>query len=328
MNSQNQLTNNNSPSDSQMRNTSNPRRPRLNPIRWNTQMEEAMLNALIDAQTQGLQTDNAAYKSAGWQMALDAVQECTLYTVQLQQIKSKHDAHKKDWKAWKEFCNQSGFGWDSEKGVPTASPEVLEAYFETHPQARKFREKPLAFADKLAILLDGHLATGENASTVEQLLADTDNNEISDYESSEGEIYDWSQSPTPGPSHITPGSSRTRPSASLTSNLRKRTLESTTQAKYKKRKTGAHSLADTISDAIQELSSSRDAWIEANQTSSQKVASILVSEEFNLNEEEQDTVFSAIKNSDKIDLFLARTKDMQKQFIDRILTETYSNREN
>lgn len=150
------------------------KKSRPKPIKWTPKMEEAMLDALLDAQNKGLQTDNTAYKASGWQLALEAIQKCTTYSVQLLQVKSKHDSQKKDWKVWKEFTGQSGFGWDDETGIPTSDEDILEAYFDAHPEARKFREKPLAFASKLAILLNGHLATGEQCRTVPELFAEAD----------------------------------------------------------------------------------------------------------------------------------------------------------
>src|SRR4029077_6387173 len=90
-------------------------------------------------------------------MALEAVQAVTNQLVTIQQVKSKYDAFKLDWKAWRHFVDQSGHGWDAEKGVPTAEPDVLEAYFEAHPRARKFRNKPIPYAEQLQTLLYGAL---------------------------------------------------------------------------------------------------------------------------------------------------------------------------
>jgi hypothetical protein len=314
-----------------------PKKLRATPIKWNPQMEEAMLDALLSAQAQGLQTDNAAYKSTGWQMALDAVQKCTSYSVQLQQIKSKHDTHKKGWKAWKEFCNQSGFGWDYEKGVPTSSPDILDAHFEAHPEARKFRDKPLAFADKLAVLLDGHLATGDRSRTARELLAEANDESIEEdvddsslYESIESEsVTDSLPQSTTRSTTMSPEPSRARTLAAAPSNLRKRSLENAAKAELKRqKKSGPHSLADAITDAVRELSTSREALVEGNKEPGQKVASILVSGEFNLTDEEQVTVFSAIKNEDMIDLFLARDKDGRKRFVEKVLAEIHGHTDN
>lgn len=59
-------------------------------------MEDALIDALMEAQRQGLQTDNASFKSAGWQLALEAVARCTTQPVEAKQVRSKWDTFKAD----------------------------------------------------------------------------------------------------------------------------------------------------------------------------------------------------------------------------------------
>jgi hypothetical protein len=50
---------------------------------WHPEIEEAfllLLDTLLDAQTQGLQTDNGSFKPAGWNMAFEAVIWYNVYT--------------------------------------------------------------------------------------------------------------------------------------------------------------------------------------------------------------------------------------------------------
>ena len=70
-------------------------------------MEEAIVKGLVEAVWKGLRADSL-YKKEGWQIALDTAQAKTWYLITIWQFKSKHDSHKKDWKAWKELCGQSG----------------------------------------------------------------------------------------------------------------------------------------------------------------------------------------------------------------------------
>jgi len=314
-------------------------RPRKARAKWNSRMEEAMLDALIEAQSHGLQTE-ATYKPAGWQMALDAVQKITSYPVELRQIKSKHDTHKKDWKIWRDFCNLSAHIWEPGKGlVPTGPPQVLDAYFEAHPEARKFRDSPLAFADKLALLLDNHRATGQHASSLSQILQDLDKDEeevgtLGGANSPPGwpcesiELSEDSSDSTAGsqPSRSpTPNRAKT-PRAKSTLALRKRSLENATKAEFKRqKKTGARHLADALQDVVQELKTSCDLLVEANKTPAERVAEILVSEFGELDEVQQDTVFTAIQSSERVSLFLARSKDMRKRWVQRILDDIEPN---
>lgn len=318
-------------------------RPRRARAKWNSRMEEAMLDALIEAQSKGLQTE-ATYKPAGWQMALDAVQKIASYPVELRQIKSKHDTHKKDWKIWRDFCSQSAFNWDTEKGIPTGPPQVLDAYLEAHPEARKFRESPLAFSDKLALLLDNHRATGRHASSLNQILQDLDKDEEevealgapgalggADSPGSPCESIEISENSSDSTAGSQPSRSPTpnhakTPRAKSTLALRKRSLENATKAELKRqKKTGARHLADALQDVVQELKTSCDLLVEANKTPAEKVAEILVSEFGELDEVQQDIVFTAIQSSERISLFLARSKDMRRRWVQRILDEIEPN---
>jgi hypothetical protein len=73
-------------------------------------MEEALLDTLLDAQTQGLQTDNGPFKTAGWNVVLEAIKACTTQVITVQQVKSKYCTLKQDWEAWKAFIDHTGGG--------------------------------------------------------------------------------------------------------------------------------------------------------------------------------------------------------------------------
>jgi len=50
------------------------------------------------------------YKSAGWKIAFEAMQACTSQVFTMQQVKSKFDTLKQDWRAWKAFIDHTGLG--------------------------------------------------------------------------------------------------------------------------------------------------------------------------------------------------------------------------
>ena len=64
-------------------------------INWTYEMEEAMVNGPVEAVWKGLRADSL-YKKEGWQIALNAAQAKTQYLITIQQLKSKHNNHKKD----------------------------------------------------------------------------------------------------------------------------------------------------------------------------------------------------------------------------------------
>jgi len=132
-------------------------------------MEEAMLEGLVEAVRKGYRADSS-YKADGWKIALNRTLTVAQQSVTIKQIKSKHDNQKRDWKLWKELCGLSGWGWDEDKGVPVASEEVMEAYFEANPAAEKFRNTPPAFLNLLQELFDGILATGNHARSIDEAI--------------------------------------------------------------------------------------------------------------------------------------------------------------
>ena len=124
----------------------------------------------------------------------------------------------------------SGFGWDAEKGLPTAPDDVWERYLQAHPKAAPFRCKQLPFYEELKTIFSGKTATGNYAvSSTEKVIApahDYYENEIDDVENVENVVTVDSLENV----HvITPGkrSATTTLSASGANSGRKKTLKST-----------------------------------------------------------------------------------------------------
>ncbi|KIL55164.1 hypothetical protein M378DRAFT_42800, partial [Amanita muscaria Koide BX008] len=57
----------------------------------------------------------------------------------------------------------SGFGWDNEKKLVTATEAVWEAYLAAHPKAARWRKTSFPLYDKMYFLVDGIIATGAGA---------------------------------------------------------------------------------------------------------------------------------------------------------------------
>jgi Myb/SANT-like DNA-binding domain len=341
---------------------------------WQPPMEEALLDTLLDAQTQGLQTDNGGFKTTGWNLALEAVKACTIQTVTVQQIKSKYDAFKQDWKAWKAFIDHTGLGWDSEKGVPTGPPEVLEAFFQACPRARKFRDKPIPYESKLRTLLDGAIAVGANAipisNVLQQISVNSDNseepemqNENPNNDSDQGETdeYSWPSSPppsaTPGPISTPATTNTTQVTATQgtatqgtatqgtttqDSNLGRRKRKSKNAAAAdlrKRRKTSGHALADVMGLSVDEWKNTNKLY--ADQLKQQnsiarrqferkekedvisRVVDVLTSEFEDLSVVEEDFINSVLENKSVAVLFLARTPERRRIWVEQILAQRH-----
>ena len=128
-----------------------------------------MLEGLVEAVWKGYRVDSS-YKAKGQKLALNRTLAVTNQVVNLKHVKSKHNSHKKDWKTWKELYALSGWGWDEAKGVPVASKEVIDIYFNTNPKATKFCNTPPAFLNILQELFKGVLVIGSNARSINKAI--------------------------------------------------------------------------------------------------------------------------------------------------------------
>ena len=138
-------------------------------IKQTIEIEEAILEGLIKAIQKGYRVDSS-YKVKGQKLALNYILTITNQVVNLKHVKSKHNSHKKDWKTQKELYALSSQGQDEAKGVPVASKEVMDTYFNTNPKAAKFYNTPPAFLNILQELFKGVLATGSNIRLINKAI--------------------------------------------------------------------------------------------------------------------------------------------------------------
>jgi len=71
----------------------------------------------------------------------------------------------KDYKIYSAIKNNSGFGWDDQRGIPTAPESVWSAYLTVHPEAERFRGRALIHYSILHELCANLSATGQFALT-------------------------------------------------------------------------------------------------------------------------------------------------------------------
>ena len=62
-----------------------------------------------------------------------------------------------------QLVSNSGFGWDDQKGLPTAADDVWNRYIAAHPKAAPYRHKPLQYYAELKSIFSGKVATGRFA---------------------------------------------------------------------------------------------------------------------------------------------------------------------
>lgn len=130
-------------------------------------MLKALIKAMNEAARNGLRTESG-FKEAAWNSAVDWVNKATPNIYQHRLInagacKSKLRSLETDWRMWKELCTSPGWSRDN-FGRPYAEPAVMDAYFEAHKGALKFRKATLKYEAELDELFADATATrGEYA---------------------------------------------------------------------------------------------------------------------------------------------------------------------
>ena len=94
-------------------------------------------------------TSDSNIKSAEWTKVLNNFNEETKLNCNRQQLQSKIQSLKKQWIVFKKMKENSGWGWDHERNIPTAQDDVWAAYIKAHPEAKEFRYQSLPLFDKL-----------------------------------------------------------------------------------------------------------------------------------------------------------------------------------
>jgi hypothetical protein len=148
-------------------------------------MESVLVDALVHQVVNNAKRADSGYKKDAWEYAKSEVARVAGdgKVVTISHCKNKHDAHKRDWRIWSTLTSQSGFTVTAD-GLVDGDAEALERYFDAHPEARKFKDKGIKFADGLRQLFDGVLATGEDSVGVEDSmrsqLSSTDTDDVAE----------------------------------------------------------------------------------------------------------------------------------------------------
>ena len=77
-----------------------------------------------------------------WVLATTRFNEANLLNYKTKQLQLKWSEVKKLFTIFQQLTDNSGFGWDEEKRLPTAPDEVWDEYLTAHKDAKKFRKNP------------------------------------------------------------------------------------------------------------------------------------------------------------------------------------------
>ncbi|KAI0508110.1 hypothetical protein KFK09_014244 [Dendrobium nobile] len=167
------------------------------------------------------------FNKEGWTNLIKNFFEKTGREYDKVQLKNKWDQLKKDWKLWKELKRGStGLGWDPRKKSIDAPDEWWKEKLEVVPNAKKFRYCgiDLELEDKLDLMFQGIVTTGDHAWTPNQGLHNENDTEDSEHIDIDFESF---EDPSQNLESINDCSQLKRPSSTTSTGRRKRIFGST-----------------------------------------------------------------------------------------------------
>ncbi|ETV85130.1 hypothetical protein H257_02976 [Aphanomyces astaci] len=126
---------------------------------WTAERDEFIITAL-QVQVQNGRRPDSGFKKEAWAIVTSGFNDRFAVAYLVTQIKSLVQWLKKDYKDVKYLRDNSGFGWNSDQGLPTAPNDVWAPVLAAKPNCKKFRVTPFPLFDSLALLLDKAYADG------------------------------------------------------------------------------------------------------------------------------------------------------------------------
>ncbi|KAH0611588.1 uncharacterized protein H6S33_010853 [Morchella sextelata] len=134
---------------------------------WDDDKDRLVLKLLLKQIKAGKRSDSG-FKKEAW-VQITAEFNLVFPTCEKEQIKTRVTTLKRRLDVFQRLCENSGFGWDSEKKIPTAPNDVWDSYLKYHKEAKPFRFHTLPHYDMLYEIFSKSVATGEFSSSTVQL---------------------------------------------------------------------------------------------------------------------------------------------------------------
>ena len=138
---------------------------RATPHIWTTGQRSTLLELIAKQNLLGQATDNGGMKKEAWTLVIQKLNDKHGLNLILDQVKNQKNFFQKLYFDYKFLLLQRGFGWDDEKGLPTADKSVWDELIEAHPccEVAKLKDKPFPLYDLAASVWDRTAATGDFA---------------------------------------------------------------------------------------------------------------------------------------------------------------------
>ncbi|KAH9445600.1 hypothetical protein Pst134EA_022544 [Puccinia striiformis f. sp. tritici] len=130
-------------------------------LHWTGAMEKSALQLYVAAVQSGKQSDGGFKIDVHRSIARDLSAEFPGIPFTGEKLRSKcNQCFKKWYNAFLACKDASGFGWNEQHNMVTASEEVWEAFLRSHPAARRFKNTSFPEYHELFVIFGGHTATG------------------------------------------------------------------------------------------------------------------------------------------------------------------------
>ncbi|KAJ3979342.1 Myb/SANT-like DNA-binding domain-containing protein, partial [Lentinula detonsa] len=132
---------------------------------WSLADDEVLITILKEQKDAGFQTDNGGFHSDAYKAATEKLVTSTskgaMKTAEM--CKTRWCTLKKEFKDVKFILSVSGFGWDAERGMATATNSVWEDLLKKKPKLKCWKKKCFPYYNQIFDLVEGQVATGATA---------------------------------------------------------------------------------------------------------------------------------------------------------------------
>lgn len=139
---------------------------------WLEASSEAFLDFLKLLIIAGKETNGASFKATDYADAIPYIKSKSGQDLTVEQLSNKYDYWKATWREWEAHSKAcSGWGRHEVTGLPwTDEPGVMDNYFNKHVKRRPFRKKWPPHYEQLRDLLEGKMACGDHAASIDDAL--------------------------------------------------------------------------------------------------------------------------------------------------------------
>ncbi|KAI9157448.1 hypothetical protein LWI28_022727 [Acer negundo] len=134
---------------------------------WTPGLHEIFVDICIDETLKG-NKPGTHFTKEGWRNIVESFQERTGLKFDRIQLKNHWDLTKEQWKIWCKLIDTSHMKWDPNSNKFGATEEDWENYIKANPEAVQFRYKELQSTEKLEIIFDRIINTGEIDHTTQR----------------------------------------------------------------------------------------------------------------------------------------------------------------